>query len=60
MDPDNGDNLNWDFAPPDFSGEAFDPFADSATGVGDLTDAETKGHLTKWLGAFVEWVDKKP
>lgn len=36
MDRDHGDNLNWDFAPPDFSGEAFDPFADGATSVGDL------------------------
>ncbi len=36
MDRDNGDNLNWDFAPPDFSGEAFDPFAESATGGGEL------------------------
>ncbi len=36
MDRDNGDNLNWDFAPPDFAGEAFDPFADAAPGTGDL------------------------
>lgn len=36
MDRDNSDNLNWDFAPPDFSGEAFDPFAETATGGGEL------------------------
>lgn len=36
MDRNNGDNLNWDFAPPDFSGEAFDPFAEAAMGGGEL------------------------
>ncbi len=36
MDRDNSDNLNWDFAPPDFAGEAFDPFADAAAGPGEL------------------------
>jgi chromate reductase len=27
---------------------------------GNLTDAETKRYLSKWLEAFVEWVEKKP
>ncbi len=27
---------------------------------GNLTDAETRKHLEKWLEAFVEWVEKKP
>lgn len=27
---------------------------------GNLTDAETRKHLKKWLDAFVEWVEKKP
>lgn len=27
---------------------------------GNLTDAETKRHLAKWLEAFAEWVEKKP
>jgi pilus assembly protein CpaF len=28
------ENLDWDFTPPDFSGEAFDPFTDTGSGVG--------------------------
>ena len=27
---------------------------------GNLTDAETRKHLEKWLEAYVEWVEKKP
>jgi chromate reductase, NAD(P)H dehydrogenase (quinone) len=27
---------------------------------GNLTDAEPRKHLAKWLDAFVEWVEKKP
>ena len=27
---------------------------------GNLTDAETRKHLKKWLDAFAEWVEKKP
>ena len=27
---------------------------------GNLTDAETRKHLAKWLEAFIEWVEKKP
>ncbi|MBI3673336.1 MAG: NAD(P)H-dependent oxidoreductase [Rhizobiales bacterium] len=27
---------------------------------GNLTDEETRGHLTKWLTAFIEWVEKRP
>lgn len=27
---------------------------------GNLTDAETKRYLAKWLEAFLEWVEKKP
>jgi chromate reductase len=27
---------------------------------GNLTDAETRRHLEKWLEAFVEWVEKAP
>ena len=27
---------------------------------GNLTDAETKRYLTKWLEAFLEWVEKRP
>jgi chromate reductase, NAD(P)H dehydrogenase (quinone) len=27
---------------------------------GNLTDAETRTHLAKWLEAYVEWVEKKP
>ena len=27
---------------------------------GNLTDEETRKHLAKWLGAFIEWVEKKP
>ncbi len=27
---------------------------------GNLTDAETRKHLAKWLEAFVEWVEKRP
>ena len=27
---------------------------------GNLTDAETKKHLEKWLEALIEWVEKKP
>lgn len=29
-------------------------------GDGNLTDAETRVHLEKWLVAFLEWVEKKP
>ncbi len=28
--------------------------------AGNLTDAETRRHLQKWLLAFVEWVEKRP
>ena len=28
--------------------------------AGNLTDAETKRYLAKWLEAFLEWVEKKP
>ena len=28
--------------------------------AGNLTDAETKRHLEKWLVAFIEWVEVKP
>ncbi len=27
---------------------------------GTLTDAETRKHLSKWLEAFIEWVENKP
>jgi chromate reductase len=27
---------------------------------GNLTDAETRAYLQKWLTAFLEWVEKKP
>ena len=27
---------------------------------GNLTDAETRKYLAKWLEAFIEWVEKKP
>ena len=27
---------------------------------GNLTDAETRKYLAKWLDAFIEWVEKKP
>ncbi len=27
---------------------------------GNLTDAETKRYLAKWLEAFLEWVEKRP
>jgi chromate reductase, NAD(P)H dehydrogenase (quinone) len=27
---------------------------------GNLTDAETRKHLEKWLEAFIEWVEKRP
>jgi len=27
---------------------------------GNLTDAETRKHLGKWLEAYIEWVEKKP
>jgi chromate reductase len=27
---------------------------------GNLTDAETRMHLAKWLEAYIEWVEKKP
>jgi chromate reductase len=27
---------------------------------GNLIDAQTKQHLTTWLDAFIEWVEKKP
>jgi chromate reductase len=33
--------------------EKFDP-------EGNLTDAETKRYLAKWLEAFLEWVEKRP
>ena len=34
--------------------------AEKFDGDGNLTDEETRGHLAKWLAAFIEWVEKKP
>ena len=33
---------------------------DKFDAAGNLTDAETKRHLEKWLVAFIEWVEVKP
>jgi pilus assembly protein CpaF len=47
------ENLDWDFTPPDFSGEAFDPFTDTGSGVsGDLGQGPVSVGESKGGGLF--------